>query len=514
MKNNKKIIIYGVILLVVFVVSIVGTYAYYSFSVSNNSVIAGSVSSINATLDVELVVGSNNQMVPMNDNALTNALVGTGGVSPCIDSNNNLSCQVYKITLTNRGAAINNLNGKITLEANSGSTYNNLKWQELTLTNTTYSPKSGSSANGMTGGKLVTNGTLAVSEVKVWYIAVWIHETGNDQSNTDRGTFKGTVTFNNEEQKDLVTYLTNQGTTTYVDTEAGVDFSKTSEQNNTNGLYLLSITQNDTNPIYYYRGAVDNNLLYAGFCWKIVRTTEYGGLKLIYNGVPSNGTCNNTGTNSQLASTSAFNSSYNANAYVGYMYGSTSTSATYANTHKNTTNSTIKTAIDNWYSTNMTSHTSELEPVVFCNDRSLDSGTGIGTTTTYYNARKRLYTNKTPSLECPNASNDLFSTASASVGNKALTYPVGLITADEVAMAGAVYNASNSSYYLYTGQNWCTCSPYVFGSNAFEFRVNSDGRLSNFDVDNTFGVRPVVSLASGYSISGGNGGTSSPFIVE
>ena len=48
---------------------------------------------------------------------------------------------------------------------------------------------------------------------------------------------------------------------------------------------------------------------------------------------------------------------------------------------------------------------------------------------------------------------EVYTTSGSSQGNKALTYPIGLITADEVAYAGGVYGSSNSSYYLYTGQN-------------------------------------------------------------
>ena len=43
------------------------------------------------------------------------------------------------------------------------------------------------------------------------------------------------------------------------------------------------------NPVYYFNGAVENNnVLFGGFCWKMVRTTETGGVKMIYNGVPQN----------------------------------------------------------------------------------------------------------------------------------------------------------------------------------------------------------------------------------
>ena len=55
----------------------------------------------------------------------------------------------------------------------------------------------------------------------------------------------------------------------------------------TAGIYELSSTKNDEYPVYYYRGAVtNNNVVFANFCCKMVRTTSTGGVKLIYNGVP------------------------------------------------------------------------------------------------------------------------------------------------------------------------------------------------------------------------------------
>ena len=74
------------------------------------------------------------------------------------------------------------------------------------------------------------------------------------------------------------------------------------------------------NPVYYYKGNVqNNNVLFAGFCWKIVRTTETGGVKIVYNGVQKNGSCNNTGTDSQIGE-SVFNEDGYSPAYVGYMH--------------------------------------------------------------------------------------------------------------------------------------------------------------------------------------------------
>ena len=287
------------------------------------------------------------------------------------------------------------------------------------------------------------------------------------------------------------------------DTTTQIDFSKTSAASSTNGIYTTTNTDSGK-PVYYYRGNVDNRVIFANFCWRIVRTTETGGVKLIYDGVPSNGQCNNTGDNSTIGS-SPFNSSRDNAKYVGYMYGSSIDDETY------TDDSDIKTTIDNWYETNMTSYTSQLEDTVFCNDRSYTTSGS----TLYFGARTRLYTNKTPTLKCQNTK-DKF-TINTSNGNGALTYPVGLITADEMAYAGGVYGSSNanSSFYLYTGKYYWALSPYNFnGSNAHEFDLASDGSLSYGDVGYSDGVRPSVSLQPGIAITGGGSGTAAePFVI-
>ena len=313
------------------------------------------------------------------------------------------------------------------------------------------------------------------------------------------------------------------------DTTTTIDFSKTSEASSTNGIYMTTNTDSG-NPVYYYRGNVDNHVLFANYCWRIVRTTETGGVKLIYDGVPSNGQCNNTGSDSTIGS-SKFNESYNDNAYVGYMFG-TAGSSTYVSTHANTNDSTIKGVIDTWYKNNMISYTSQLEDTVWCNDRSIVTdlansnggkyssytALGYGTNKTLYGPASRVgenVSNPTPTLKCAQ-DNDKF-TVDASTGNGALTYPVGLITADEMAYAGGVlYNTSNSSFYLYTGQYYWALSPSNFtgASAAFEFDLASSGRLSYYYVDISRGVRPSVSLQPGIGLTGGGSGTAAdPFVI-
>ena len=114
----------------------------------------------------------------------------------------------------------------------------------------------------------------------------------------------------------------------FVSSSTGINFKNTSSDTNGKGVYIRAGTENDEYPILYFRGDVDNNhVKFGGFCWKIVRTTEMGGTKFIYDGVPdSNGYCNNTGTASQIG-TSKFNQSNKSVSDVGYMMGALYTSS-------------------------------------------------------------------------------------------------------------------------------------------------------------------------------------------
>ena len=303
---------------------------------------------------------------------------------------------------------------------------------------------------------------------------------------------------------------------TYVSSPTGIDFSQISSDTNGKGLYILHGTENDANPIMYYRGDVkNNNVKFANFCWKIVRTTETGGVKLIYNGSPdNNGQCTAMRSSSML-SDSVFNTNYNDNAYVGYMYGTVG-SSTYKETHKNTNDSTIKTVIDEWYSQNMTEYTDQLEDTVWCNDRSIspfDSGTGAGADYTDYGARYRLMINKIPTLECVNE-NDRF-TVSSENGNGALTYPIALLTADEIAYAGIIDGRENkNNYYLDNADLWWTMSPnYFYSYYARVYFLNTTDSLSYSNSSNSVGVRPSISLKKGTKVESGEGTVENPYVI-
>ena len=313
---------------------------------------------------------------------------------------------------------------------------------------------------------------------------------------------------------------------------------------NDKGMYKKA---DDLGTSYYYRGAVDNNWVKFGkdgnkdIYWRIIRINGDGSIRMIYSGTTdpknessvtgSNGVYM-TGTGTQIR-TIRVNNSYDKAENVGYQYiegqqhgygECNGTSASCTVNENIVYNSTIKQPIDKWYAGTTLEKDAATKALVsqdqiFCNDRSAGSTQTASWTSTgatyYYGAYGRLYSNKKPILTCPEESNK-FTSKESSIGNSALTYPVGLITADEVAMAGGVYGSSNSSYYLYTNQGYWSGSPsdfYGSDSIAFEFVVSSSGGLYTSDVFITYGVRPVVSLSSKAKLSG-NGTYSKPYTVS
>ena len=279
---------------------------------------------------------------------------------------------------------------------------------------------------------------------------------------------------------------------------------------------------------YYYRGNVTNNyVLFANKYWRIVRINGDGTVRVIYDGTSAH--ANGESISDRQIGTSAFNSSYNDNAYIGYMYGATGAS-TYAAAHANTNNSTIKTYIDNWYKTNIlgTANEQYLADNVFCNDRSISTYTtssntklGYGTNSTHSTHYRWAYGpwsgtnygNMTMKLTCPQK-NDAFTVSDTTNGNGALTYPVGLLSTDEIALAGG-WSDSNSGYYLYSGQAWWASSTLTFnGDIAFVRGVHSNGDANYYSrVNNANGVRPVFNLKVD-TLAQGSGTASDPYRIS
>ena len=369
--------------------------------------------------------------------------------------------------------------------------------------------------------------------------------------------------------------------------------------------------------IYHFYGSDDeagtnvlskNNVSFGGFCWKMIRTTDTGGTKLIYNGVPKdeNGkkVCTNSGTDTAIG-TSGFASASDSPAYAGYMYNTVypdksksmsstdlymyAKSFTYSdgiyklsddatsidvtdstqkeklnNAHYtcfnttgecetiynvnyidsnnlmyyielqngksvedalnemlyaddvNKTNSTIKNTVDTWYASNMTRYTKYLEDTVFCNDRTIadyggwnsnggDVSIGVITFTNGQESNDSFLLND--NIYCSNVT-DRFS-----VGNSKakLTYPVGMISANEMYLLGN-NNARKS------GVNQWLMTPEKFNYSNIAYsrhRVLGGDGLNDYPSHSitAWSVRPSVSIASNIEYVSGTGSTTDPYVI-
>ena len=253
---------------------------------------------------------------------------------------------------------------------------------------------------------------------------------------------------------------------------------------------------------YYFRGAVTNNYVtFAGFYWRIIRINGDGSIRIIYDGTSAH--ANEESNADRGTGGSAYNQDYNRSYYVGYTW----TSVQRPSTQNGGTTSIIKGVLDNWYAANISEKGLDSKVVSspgFCNDRNTASGYNWSASSLLtYAAYERLILNKAPTLECSN-NNDLYTTK------------VGLITADEVMLAGGVEGTNNTSYYLYTGGSYWTMTPCSFDSFGYSgmFFVTWDGELDLYYVHNSNGVRPVINLSSDVTISSGDGTMNSPYIIS
>lgn len=310
---------------------------------------------------------------------------------------------------------------------------------------------------------------------------------------------------------------------TYVTSPTGINLGKISSDTNGKGVYTLASTANDANPVYYYRGDVkNNNVEFGGFCWKMIRTTDTGGVKLIYNGTRQENGCTETGDNSSIG-TSAYNSKSADIKYVGYTYDKDTTDTiftTMGNGQKSATqvDSTIKKEIDTWYASNLVTYAKQLEDTPFYNERDYQTSTS-DSSYKYFAPRVRIYGSSSSTSDTSNTTIKLSATNTEDVysvsitkGNGLLQYPIGLLTSDEALLSGVLtYNKSN---YLYTGSTYWLLSPILYSNNAVVSTIYSNGAFGIADESyREYGVRPVISLKSGTRFSEGDGTTGNPYKI-
>ena len=350
-------------------------------------------------------------------------------------------------------------------------------------------------------------------------------------------------------KKGYETILANNGGAASMTTLTSTDFANVTTASD-KGMYKA---QDDLGMSYYFRGAVDNNWVKYGkytkdmyitadsndnfslvdscnglnLCaklaskgddmyWRIIRINGDNSIRMIYTGTsaPDSNTkvvmtesTNNSGyIRATSAGRSKFNQNYNSAEYVGYMF-------TEGQQHGTSKSSDIKTFLDNWYAnyTDLNKTGTKITDQIYCNDRTASTSDVAYSTTDYttltswnstgtnyyYGAYGRIVNDNNPMLTCAVDSDRFTVNKINGKGNSALTYPIGLITIDELEMAGNNWSESNTSYYLHTGAYYWAGSPGEFiDSISFEFDVYGDGDLNAYYVYRSDGVRGVVSLSS------------------
>ncbi len=320
-----------------------------------------------------------------------------------------------------------------------------------------------------------------------------------------------------------------------------------------NSQNLICSAEDDDGESIYFRGTTKNNWVKFGqtknnedIWWRIIRINGNGTIRLIYAGVGSDFGTTGNGTNAIKA---VYNTKFQDNTYVGFYYGSEGGS-NYNSTHSNTTKSNIVTELEKWFNETDLSTTNRNKidnDTGFCNDRqpstsktSINGQGGTGTTETYYGAYIRLASgkdgNQIPTLKCSSTgkgdavyNRDYFTVKNATQGNRKLDVPVGLITADEVVLAGGSAKEYDKGSWLFIEANFWTMSPYYIsflasandwrGYDAYMTDFNILGMATEELVVFESGVRPVINLKADTQFEPSNnngewGTTTNPYIVS
>ena len=376
-------------------------------------------------------------------------------------------------------------------------------------------------------GYILINTWLKANEEKSYDLRIWMDSAVTTEQGLNKNWSGKIVVVSNASNEPTFaeTILANNEVKTPI-TTPGAAVSTASEA-------LLASAEDDYGTSYYFRGAVKNNYVeFANKCWRIVRVSGYGSVKLILHNDNPTGAANpcDAANNSASAAfarysgstyTSKFNEKEDDNAYVGFKYG-TPGSSTYEATHANTNNSTILTNLETWYNNNLKTYEKVIADTVWCNDKTnvtdttydpwymSPNGLGYGKNRTYYGATQRLKSTSNsaggtgPSLKCNGELSKINS-------------KVGLITADELAYAGYASDKYNSTTYLKenaTSGDWWSLSPSVFNGVTFVWVVyGSNGKITGNFENGAYGVRPSISLKSTTNVTG-EGTSSSPFIIS
>lgn len=328
---------------------------------------------------------------------------------------------------------------------------------------------------GIKTSRLLGKIKIAPNETVRTNIRIWFDEKKAPSVNDKNNYFKGHIEIIDSEKAIkptfLETILANKDT---IDKKKAPSFEGASY--NEEGLYAINAPGGK---YYYYRGVVNNNyVIFANKTWRIVGINPNNTIKLILNDSIGN---------------IKYGKDHKYMDYVGFTY----------DYNKVQVNNDINNHLITWYKNNIanTAFDSQVVSYNFCNDASYKmSGKNAS-----FSAENRLTDEVKPIMSCPAKSGDF-----GGVYNQ----KVGLITADEVVLAGGSYETNNYNYYLFNGTTFFTSTPSDFTSNnAYVFAVTNTGSLDKVKTDSVNGMRPVINI-SGELTYDGSGTQNNPYIIN
>ncbi len=306
---------------------------------------------------------------------------------------------------------------------------------------------------------VVTEGDLKpADEILTDYLSIDASEskTYSLEVYTD-SNIKGTLGIRNTEEK-LNTFadtiLQNNKVKSAPTTKVGIDLAFEDEG--------LIKDVDDVGPSYYFRGKVENNYVSFGdMLWRIVRINGDGSVRLILDG--------------ETSSIASYWTDENKN--MDYK------------------SSNIHSFLLSWLNDNLGDLTDYIASAKFCNDIGHDEDWT-------FHANTRILVNNIPALSCAGTQ-----VRSAS----------GLLSIDEVILAGANTKNSNKAFYLYNSDlanPWVTMTAHSGSEGSLTlFMVNTDGSLETHIVGNlNRGVRPVINLKKNIEMTG-DGTINNPWTI-
>lgn len=163
-------------------------------------------------------------------------------------------------------------------------------------------------------------------------------------------------------------------------------------------------------------------------------------------------------------------------------------------------NASVHTALNNWFNNNLKQYSTYLAKGSYCSDNTFDL---VNNNISYSNSYERIFNDEAPDLFCSGVMNKSY---------------VGLLSVDEVVLAGASGNIPNTSYYLYNKNiegNYITSNSYSINSQNGVTMINvmSNGALGDgILINDLSNIRPVINIGTNAKIKG-KGTIDNPYII-